>query len=137
VGQLGVTYHDLAAQIDIQTRAENPDFFFFAYGIPLLLAICSRSMDASLRSFAWLDGTQALIATMLAYLQLFSTVPSHAGSEGISATSLTYLDNAENLILVGAVTLRFFSNPGPVRKRFYRTLAVYLWANGIVVLILG
>jgi hypothetical protein len=41
------------------------------------------------------------------------------------------------LILVGAVTLRFFSNPGPVRKRFYRTLAVYLWANGIVVLILG
>jgi two-component system, sensor histidine kinase and response regulator len=35
------------------------------------------------------------------------------------------------------VTLRFFSNPSPARRRFYRVLAVYLWANGIVALIVG
>jgi signal transduction histidine kinase len=102
-----------------------------------MLAICSRSTDAGLKSFVWLDGGQALIATVLAYLQLFSVLPSHAHPEAISATNLTHLNNAENLILVGAVTLRFFSNPSLARRRFYRVLAIYLWVNGIVVLILG
>ena len=102
-----------------------------------MLAICSRSTDAGLKIFAWLDGAQALIAAMLAYLQLFSVLPSHARPEAISATNLMYLNNAENWILVGAVTLRFFSNPSPARRRFYRALSIYLWVNGIVALILG
>ena len=137
VGQLGLTYYDFGTQIHTQTQAINSDFFFFAYGIPIMLAICSRSTDAGLKIFAWLDGAQALIAAMLAYLQLFSVLPSHARPEAISATNLTHLNNAENLILVGAVTLRFFSNPSPARRRFYRILSLYLWVNGIVVIILG
>jgi signal transduction histidine kinase/ActR/RegA family two-component response regulator len=137
VGELGLTYYDFGTHLHTQTQALNSDFFFFAYAIPVMLAICSRSTDAGLKSFAWLDGAQALIATMLAYLQLFSVLPSHARPEAISATNLTHLNNTENLILVGAVTLRFFSNPSPARKRFYRVLAVYLWVNGVVVLILG
>ena len=132
VGELGLTYYDFGTHIHTQTRALNSDFFFFAYAIPVMLAICSRSADAGLKSFAWLDGSQALIAAMLAYLQLFSVLPSHARPEAISATNLMYLNNAENLILVGAVTLRFFSNPSPARRRFYRTLSHYLWVNGIV-----
>src|SRR5258708_32305125 len=48
-----------------------------------------------------------------------------------------YLNDAENWILVGAVTLRFFSNPSPARKRFYRTLSFYLWVYAIVALVLG
>jgi two-component system sensor histidine kinase/response regulator len=102
-----------------------------------MLAICSRSTDAGLKTFAWFDGAQALIAAMLAYLQLFSVLPSHGRPEPISATNLMYLSNAENLILVGAVTLRFFSNPSPARRRFYQTLSRYLWVNGIVALIVG
>jgi len=137
VGELGLTYYDFGTHIHTQTTALNSDFFFFAYAIPVMLAICSRSTDAGLKSFAWLDGAQALIATMLAYLQLFSVLPSHAHPEAISATNLVHLNNAENVILVGAVTLRFFSNPSPARRRFYRVLAVYLWVNGIVVLVLG
>jgi signal transduction histidine kinase/DNA-binding response OmpR family regulator len=137
VGELGLTYYDFGTHIHTQTQAINSDFFFFAYAIPVMLAICSRSTDAGLKSFAWLDGAQALIATVLAYLQLFSVLPSHAHPEAISATNLTHLNNAENLILVGAVTLRFLSNPSPARRRFYHVLAVYLWVNGIVVLILG
>jgi signal transduction histidine kinase/DNA-binding response OmpR family regulator len=137
VGQLGFTYYYFVSQIHAQTQALNSDFFFFAYGIPILLAICSRSTDAGLRTFAWLDGAQALIAAMLAYLQLFSVLPSHARPEPISATNLMYLNDAENWILVGAVTLRLFSNPSPARKRFYRTLSLYLWVNGIVLLIVG
>jgi signal transduction histidine kinase/CheY-like chemotaxis protein len=137
VGELGLTYYDFGAHIHTQTEALNSDFFFFAYAIPVMLAICSRSTDAGLKSFAWLDGAQALIATMLAYLQLFSVLSSHARPEAISTTNLMHLNNAENLILVGAVTLRLFSNPSPARRRFYRVLAVYLWVNGTVVIILG
>ena len=137
VGELGLTYSDFGTHVHTQTRALNSDFFFFAYAIPIMLAICSRSMDAGLKSFAWLDGAQALIAAMLAYLQLFSVLPSHASREGISAINLMYLNNAENLVLVGAVTLRFFSNPSPARRRFYLTLSHYLWVNGLVGLIVG
>jgi signal transduction histidine kinase/DNA-binding response OmpR family regulator len=137
VGELGLTYYDFGTHIHTQTQALNSDFFFFAYAIPVMLAICSRSTDAGLKSFAWLDGAQALIAAMLAYLQLFSVLPSHARREAISSTNLMYLNNAENLTLVGAVTLRFFSNPSPARRRFYQTLASYLWVNGIVGLIVG
>jgi hypothetical protein len=137
VGQLESTYYDLATHVHTQTQALNADFFFFAYGIPIMLAICSRGSDAGLRIFAWLDGAQGLIAAMLAYLQLFSVAPSHPHPEAISATNLMYLNNAENWILVGAVTVRFFSNPTPARKRFYRTLSLYLWLYGVVALILG
>src|ERR1700677_1000849 len=137
VGELGLTYYDFGTHVHTQTRALNSDFFFFAYAIPIMLAICSRSTDAGLKSFAWLDGAQALIAAMLAYLQLFSVLPSHARPEAISATNLMYLNNAENLVLVGAVTLRFFSNPSPARRRFYQTLSRYLWVNGTVGLTVG
>jgi signal transduction histidine kinase/DNA-binding response OmpR family regulator len=137
VGQLESTYYDLATHLHTQTQALNSDFFFFAYGIPIMLAICSRGSDAGLKIFAWLDGAQGLLAAMLAYLELFSVAPSHTGLEAISATDLMYLNNAENWILVGAVTLRFFSNPNPARKRFYRTLSLYLWLYGAVALILG
>jgi signal transduction histidine kinase/CheY-like chemotaxis protein len=137
IGELGLTYHDFGTYIHTQTVAINSDFFFFAYAIPIMLAICSRGADAGLKSFAWLDGAQALIAAMLAYLQLFSVLPSHGRPQAISATNLMYLNNAENLVLVGAVTLRFFSNPSPSRRRFYHTLSHYLWANGIVALVVG
>jgi hypothetical protein len=137
VGELGLTYNDFGAHIHTQTQALNSDFFFFAYAIPVMLAICARSSDAGLKSFAWFDGAQALIAAMLAYLQLFSVLPPRARPEAISSTNLMYLNNAENLILVGAVTLRFFSNPSPARRRFYQTLSRYLWVNGLVALIVS
>jgi signal transduction histidine kinase/CheY-like chemotaxis protein len=137
VGELGLTYYDFGTHVHTQTQALNSDFFFFAYAIPVMLAICSRSADAGLKSFTWLDGAQALIAAMLAYLQLFSVLPSRGRPEAISSTNLMYLNNAENLILVGAVTLRFFSNPSPARRRFYQTLSWYLWVNGTVGLIVG
>jgi signal transduction histidine kinase/CheY-like chemotaxis protein len=136
-GELGLTFYDFGTRIHIQTQALNSDFFFFAYAIPVMLAICARSTDAGLRIFAWLDGAQALMAALLAYLQLFSVLPSHGRAEAISAINLMFLNNAENLILIGAVTLRFFSNPSPPRRRFYRVLSAYLWVNGIVGLSVG
>ena len=137
VGEIGLTYYDFGSHVHTQTQALNSDFFFFAYAIPVMLAICSRDTDAGLKIFMWLDGAQALIAAMLAYLQLFSVLPSHGRPQGISSNNLMYLNNAENLILIAAVSLRFFSNPSPARRRFYQTLSSYLWVNGTVGLIVG
>jgi signal transduction histidine kinase/ActR/RegA family two-component response regulator len=137
VGQVGSTYSEVANNFNSQTQAFRFDFFYFAFGIPILLAICSRSTDAGLKILAWLNAAQALIAATLVYLQLFSALPSHARPEGISAINLMYLNNAENWILVAAVSLRFFSNPSPSRRRFYRMLATFLWVNAIVSTILG
>jgi signal transduction histidine kinase/CheY-like chemotaxis protein len=136
VGQFGWTYSQFAAHLQNHAQAFNFDFFFFAYGIPILLAICSRDNDAGLKTFIWLDGAQALIAAMLGYLLLFSVLPSSARPRPITATNLMYLTDAENWILVAAVSLRFFSDPTPPRRRFYRTLSLYLWVNAVVVLIL-
>jgi signal transduction histidine kinase/DNA-binding response OmpR family regulator len=136
VGQLGLTYSAFAADLHIRTQAFNFDFFFFVYGIPVLLAICSRDKGAGLKTFAWLDGAQAVIAAVLSYLLLFSVLPAHARPRPISASSLMYLTDAANWILVAAVSLRFFSNPTPARRRFYRILAPYLWVNAVVALIL-
>ena len=73
VGQIGATYYDLVSRTHTQTAALNSDYFFFAYGIPILLAVCSGGKDAGLRIFVWLDGAQALVAALLAYLQIFSS----------------------------------------------------------------
>jgi hypothetical protein len=137
VGQLAWTYSAYAARLRTHPQAFNGDFFFFVYGIPILLAICSRHHDSGVRTFVWLDGAQALIAAVLAYLLLFSVLPSHARPRPIPASTLNYVTDAENWILVAAVSLRFFSNPTSARRRFYRTLSMYLWVNAVVVLILG
>jgi CheY-like chemotaxis protein/nitrogen-specific signal transduction histidine kinase len=137
IGQAGWTYSAYKAHLHTQTEAFDFDFFYFVYGIPILLAICSRDKDAGLTTFAWLDGAQALIAALLAYLLLFSELPSYARPQPISSVSLMWVNNAEDAILIVAVTLRFFSNPTPARRRFYRSLACYLWVNGFVVLVVG
>jgi hypothetical protein len=91
VGQLAWTYSAYAAHLRTHPQAFNGDFFFFVYGIPILLAICSRDKDAGLRTFVWLDGAQALIAAVLAYLLLFSVLPSHARPQPIPASTLIIL----------------------------------------------
>ncbi len=137
IGQVGSTYHELATNNAVQNNAFKFDFLFFAYGIPILLAICSDAEASGLKLFLWLDGAQALVAGMLAYLQLFSTLPSFAGWTAISAIDLFYINNAENLILVGAVTLRLFSNPRPDSKALYQAMAIYLWVYALVALVVG
>ncbi|MGO8718452.1 MAG: diguanylate cyclase domain-containing protein [Acidobacteriaceae bacterium] len=134
-GQVGSTYDSL---MNIQqTTATLEDFFFLIYGIPVLLAISFTNDEADLRVLLWLDGAQAIVAAVLIYFQIFSILPSTGHSAAISATSLMYVYNAENLTLAGAVTLRLFGNPAPARRRFYIALSIYLWSYAVVALILG
>jgi diguanylate cyclase (GGDEF)-like protein len=135
-GQVGSTYHELVTNTQ-QTTALSADFFFFVYGIPILLAISSRNADSGLRGFFWLDGAQASLAAVLIYLHIFSSSPSLGDRTPISATNLMYLYNVENFILAGAVTLRLFANPGPAKKHLYRILSIYLWVYASVALVLG
>ena len=134
-GQIDDIY-DLLRKIP-QTTATISDFFFLIYGIPILLAISFTNDEADLRVLFWLDGAQAILAAVLIYFQLFSILPSTGHLTAISTTSLMYVYNAENLTLAGAVTLRLFGNPTPVKRRFYIALSIYLWSYAVVALILG
>jgi diguanylate cyclase (GGDEF)-like protein len=134
-GQIEDTY-DLVMKIT-QATASLPDFFFLIYGIPVLLAISFTNDEADLRVLLWLDGAQAIVAAVLIYFQIFTILPLTGHSTAISATSLMYVYNAENLTLAGAVTLRLFGNPAPAKRRFYVTLSIYLWSYAAVAFIVG
>src|ERR1700744_95612 len=118
VGQLSSTYHEAVTGTNTQNTALNSDFLFFAYGIPILLAVCSGSNEEGLKSLLWLDMAQAVVAGALTYVQIFSALPAFGGQVPISSTHLMYLYNFENWILAGSATLRMFANPSPLKKRF-------------------
>lgn len=137
VGQIAATYHEEVFRSTIQTNAFNFDFLFFAYGIPLLLAICSGAETSGLKVFLWIDGAQALVGATLAYLEIFSQLPSFSGSAPVSINGMYLLYSAENWILVGAATIRLFSNPNPASKKFYQTLSIYLWTYAVIATVVG
>jgi diguanylate cyclase (GGDEF)-like protein len=137
LGQLCSTYYEIQTGANFQSTAINPDFLYFAYGIPILLAVCSAGNDEGLKSLLWLDITQAVIATTLTYVQIFSALPAFGTQVPISAEQLMYLYNFENFILAGAVTLRLVSNSDPARQRFYRNLTAYLWVYAAIALVVG
>ena len=137
VGQFAETYHQQVTRTVSQTNAFNFDFLFFAYGIPLLLAICTGAESSSIKAFLWMDGAQALVGAILAYLEIFSELPSFGGSTAISANGMYFLYNAENWILVGAATVRFFSNPSAAYKKFYKILTIYLWVYALIATVVG
>lgn len=133
-GQLSSTYYEIVTNTHVQNFALNSDFLYFAYGIPILLAVCSGSNEEGLRSLLWLDVAQATVALTLTYVQIFSALPAFGGQIPISAVQLMYLYNFENWILAGTVALRLISNPPPIKKRFYENLAIYLWIYAVVAL---
>ena len=137
VGQLAETYHQQVTRSVSQMKAFNFDFLFFAYGIPVLLAICTGSESSGIRAFLWMDGAQAVVGAILAYLEIFSDLPAFGGSTAISADSMYLLYNAENWILVSAATIRLFSNPSPAYRKFYKTLTIYLWAYALIATVVG
>jgi diguanylate cyclase (GGDEF)-like protein len=134
-GQIEATY-DLLMKSS-QGVASMPDFFFQVYGIPVLLAISFTTDEAGLRVLFWLDGAQAILAAILIYFQIFLTVPWTVHSSTISAISLMYLYDAENLVLAGAVTLRLFGNSSLAKRRVYIALSIYLWSYALVALALN
>jgi diguanylate cyclase (GGDEF)-like protein len=109
------------------------DFVYFFYGVPILFAISLTREDQRAWPFAWIDGLQAVIAGILAYIQIFSVIPfADQASEPISASLLLKTYNVENLVLACAAVLRLLScKPKTEERRFYGSLSGFLWLYAI------
>ena len=109
------------------------DFFFFLYGVPVLLAISSPAEEQRIPLFVWLDGIQVILTAYLTYITLFAVVPFTTRSiHPISESLLVLVYNVENLILACASTLRVFALPRQAEeRRFFLTLCGFLWTYAV------
>jgi diguanylate cyclase (GGDEF)-like protein len=116
-----------------QSVAYLSDFVYFAYGVPILLAISSSAEGERGPLFLWLDGVQAVTTACLMYVMLFSSFPFLGGPvQPIPANLLALTYNVENLVLAAGATLRVFAHTGQGDdRRFYRVLAAFLWAYAL------
>ena len=124
----------MSAWADIVAHASRnvafvSDFVYFFYGVPILFAITLTREDRRAWPFAWIDGLQAVIAGILAYIRIFSVIPfANQASEPISLSLLLRTYNAENLILACAASLRLLScAPKTEERRLYGALSTFLW----------
>ena len=117
------------------TTASIEDFFYFFYGIPLLLALSMPEKDESSPAFVLLDGIQAAGAGYLTYVVLFGVLPfTGTPMHPISQDSLIRVYDVQNLILVLLATVRLMVGVrGSVERRFFQILAGYLWLFTICV----
>ena len=117
----------------MQDFAYASDLFYFLYGVPVLLAISLPTEGERISLLPWLDGAQVMMTSCLAYVTLFSVFPfMHQAPQPISADLLQKTYNIENFVLALAVTLRLFAHPrSGETRRFYRILAVFLWAYAL------
>lgn len=109
----------------------TPDsFFYFFYGIPLLLAISAPEGRQATRLFFGFDILQAVAAGYLAYLALFSVLPfSFEPMQPLSVARLVWVFDVEHLALAALATLRFLiGRRGTVERRFSLILTLNLWA---------
>ncbi len=109
------------------------DFFYFFYGVPILLAIASSDEEGLIRPFFWLDGIQAVAAGYLAYIAIFEVLPfSGEPLKPLSVARLIWIYDSENLILAVFATARLLvSVKDTPERRFFQVLAGFLWAYGI------
>lgn len=114
-----------------QTVALNSDLFFFLYGVPFLLAICSVVDQPLLRSLLITDLAQALVVAWLVQSELF---PASHGVTAISTAHVYSAYNIENFLLAGAVGLRLFTGARGAELQFYRVTAVFLAVYALVAL---
>ena len=120
---------------DTITTATIEDFFYFFYGIPLLLALSMPENGESSPAFFLLDLIQATGAGYLTYVALFGVLPfTGIPMRPISQISLIAVYDVENLILVVLATARIVVGVrGAVERRFFRILTGYLWLYAICV----
>jgi diguanylate cyclase (GGDEF)-like protein len=116
-----------------QKSATMADFFYFFYGVPILLAIAVPDDTRSNHLFFWLDGLQAAAAGFLAYLFLFGVLPfSGAPLRPISAEQMVWIYDIENLLLAALATGRLLvSKRGSGEWRFLRVLSSFLAVYGL------
>ncbi len=129
-GQAILTYVDSIAHLP-QDTALASDFYFFLWGVPVLLAIASADDDGNSASFLVLDSIQALMAVALTYIQLFAG-KSVSSPEALGSAAMVYLYAGENFVLAGAASLRLLARPWRQERHFYRVLCLFLWTYALI-----
>jgi diguanylate cyclase (GGDEF)-like protein len=124
-----------AIAVPAQTMGFRWDFFFFVYGIPMLIGMSSVNEIPGLRSCLWSDGAIAALAVTLAYVRLFPVLPGSQAS--ISSADLIKAYNIQNVILACACTVCLFSCPPGERRKVYAALSGFLWIYAMVAVFLG
>ena len=128
IGQLITTYNEgLLSHVQQAATAINADFYFFLFGIPLLMTLSSANERQKIGAILWIDGLQASFAIYLVHLQIFPGGNSAVAHGAISAIRMTYAYNFENVILACAATLRLVAKPRPEECHLYRVLTIFLW----------
>lgn len=102
------------------------DFFFFFYGVPLLISVTLTRDDLSFRFSPWIDAVQSILAGILVYTRIFSALPfTHEAMRPVSVWTLIWTYRIEDVLLAGVATLRVFSLPkGSADRRFTRIMAI-------------
>jgi diguanylate cyclase (GGDEF)-like protein len=128
VGTILAMYAEFYAHAN-PAAASIDDFFYFFYGIPILLAIAAQDEGGGVSIFFWLDGFQAITAGCLAYIAIFGALPlTGVPTHPLSVTHLIQIYDVENLILALAATARLAASPrGSDERRFFRILVTFLW----------
>lgn len=115
------------------TTANLDDFFYFFYGVPILLAIAAPDDSHQDALFFWFDGIQAAAVGFLAYIELFAVIPlSGAIRHPIPVARLIWIYDIEALILALFATARMLvSPPNTAYRRFFQILVAFLWTYGV------
>jgi diguanylate cyclase (GGDEF)-like protein len=109
------------------------DFFYFFYGVPILLALSSPDEARLIPLFFWLDVLQAVVAGCLAYIAIFAVLPfSGATQQPLTASLLVWTYDIENLILAVGATARLLSSPNDAQeRRLFQILSMFLWVYAV------
>jgi diguanylate cyclase (GGDEF)-like protein len=110
-------------------RILGPEFYFFSYGIPVLLAISSSNEDRDTPLFMLIDSLQALYAVALVYLEL-SLLDLHRPMGG---SNLSIFYGMGSWMLTAAVSLRLLGRPRGEERTLYRVLLIFLTCSAVLV----
>ena len=111
------------------TTATIDDFFYFFYGVPILVTITMPEKGRISRAFFLLELVQAVAAGYLAYVVLFGTLPfTSIPIRPISQVSLIAVFDAQNLLLALLATIRLVvATRRSAERRYMAILTAYLW----------
>lgn len=121
IGQGVFTWFDL--HHTLEATALSSDLYFFLFGIPILLAICSVEGQPRIRAMILIDLIQAGVAAWLVRAELF---PSQGAAPALAIAHVADAYNVENAVLLAAAGLRLLSGARGERRRFYRVIFVFL-----------
>lgn len=127
IGQVVYTYFDIRRIPE--TTALSSDLYFFLFGVPFLLAICSVEGQQRTKALLVIDSLQAIVVCWLVQTEFF---PAHGLVRAISVANVNTAYNIENLVLSAAVGLRLLAGSRGEQRHFYRLVFAYLAAYTIV-----